>query len=200
MLLSTIGQSGNLLTGSQALASSDADAKGRRFRKTVRKLKSFATRPRHKDGLEKLRVRNGEFRSLTSQSLRLGPLRQIKASAKVARNLEQVRDRAKGLYDALDLGYCCEHDHSHLANLRLEFRRGSAGELAYESDGGDLRFKFLFCYAPTDGSTSLSGWREAELKPLDDDPNVNDYSNHGRPGESRKLSAARYDVTHYPSL
>ena len=83
----------------------------------------------------------------------------------MARNLEQVRDRVKGLYDALDLGYCCECDHSHLANLRLEFWRGFAGELAYESDGGDLHFKFLFCYAPTDGIASLSGCHDAELKP-----------------------------------
>ena len=37
------------------------DAKGQRFRKTAKKLESFAKRLRHKDGLEKLHVRNGEF-------------------------------------------------------------------------------------------------------------------------------------------
>jgi hypothetical protein len=111
----------------------------------------------------------------------------------VARNLEQVRDRAEGLYDALDLGYCCEREHSHLANLRLEFRRGSAGGLAYESHGGGLRFKFLFCYAPTDGSASLSGCREAELKPLDYDGDNSsiDHSIDERPVGQSKLSAPR---------
>lgn len=70
---------------------------------------------------------------------------------------------ASALHDAIRDGWRCSHDHSHVANLRLEMWNTTSATSALDSP----QFKFLFSLAPTSSSDAgPTNWQYADIRLL----------------------------------
>ena len=75
-----------------------------------------------------------------------------------------IQESASDLYGALALGWDCNCETKHYANLLLEVRRSSD----HVHDAEDVGFRFVVAFATCDREQP-SKWREVEIARLGDD-------------------------------
>lgn len=127
--------------------------------KRIKKVaKLFYKGPGHKASLDRCGKLVGYFQELCDRSKRLAPVRALTSISK--RPLLKLRlhqKNALALHDAIRGGWQCQHDHSHVVNLRLDM---------WNPDDDHLQFEFFFSRASGTGTDRSSQWRRADIKML----------------------------------
>jgi hypothetical protein len=126
-------------------------------------IKSFLHGPQNRSSLKRLKARIDDFVTLTGQSLRLAPLHRTLPYS--LRNLNQLQERARGLYAALKDVWQCDCSNLHPTNLRLEVWQSQPKT----SHDDNFRFRFLFSFATATEDVRSELWKAVEIVPRDVD-------------------------------
>ena len=126
------------------------------------------SRSRNEKGLQRLTLKVGELETLIRQSSRLAPARRVRSSP--TKTYRHIQESASDLYGALALGWDCNCDTKHYANLLLEVRRSSK-QVHDAAATEDVGFRFVVAFATCDDEQP-STWREVGVARLSDDHHV----------------------------
>ena len=124
---------------------------------------------RHRDSVEKLKLRVQELRNLTSGNRTSPPLRHDLRVASVVQNIRKVRQYATSVYSAISRAWTCKDCSWRCANLSLD---GLSSGGCVSKIGGDshLCFRLSFSFRSSlNGQRQQQEWRDAELEFMSDD-------------------------------
>ena len=135
-----------------------------------KRFKFSLSRKDYEDLLQRIKEDNNCLKRLTSQNLRLEPVRNPQQLRK-SPNFEVIRDCAKSLFSALRSGFDCNCPESHSANLLLERRNG---EHLKENKNKDeilptlnFRITFAYGYRNSISNSVMWLWKPADVKLID---------------------------------
>ena len=149
------------------------------------------SRSRNEKGLQRLTLKVGELETLIRQSSRLAPARRVRSSP--TKTYRHIQESASDLYGALALGWDCNCETKHYANLLLEVRR-SSNQVHDATASADVGFRFVVAFATCDDEQP-SKWREVGVARLSDDHYVAKHARNDSEGSTEYPSTSASSST-----